>query len=306
MTPNTLPARKRMLPIERFAGVAPQFERTDGGYFFRRDRCGPAIRVTAAERDAFAAAGMRSLWLHVAAFGIFALTAWLLLDRLLINWSENGLAALFGIVVSLIAIALYGSLRWHADAPARALAGRPHERPARDPDVADLPGYGTIIGLTMLLLFLAAIGTRQPTSFYVAFASGSVMLGIFLATRTWWTRAGLTPDQRRRAAAIKAQARANERARARANKTSRWQVLLLIVFFVLELIAIGVGIAMGVGIVVAVTGVGTDDLSFGPFMTGFLLGMVIAGLLIWPLEKLCKRWTGDSALNSFDFIPAGW
>lgn len=295
----------RRAGIDRVAALPPQFERVGNTWFFRRRGHGPAIRVSDEEYLGFMRTGLRAVVLHIVALPIFATLGWLLLARVLPDVGGTARAAIFGVVLSLIALALFGSLRRHADAPARALVQRPPERPARDPDASMQPSYGTTIGVTLLLLFLAAIGTRQPPSFYVTFASASVMFGIILFVRRLRFDGSLTAPQRER---LRQQARAEreaERAMA-ATGGSLWQGLLLLMFVVLELAFLALGVMLGVGVAQAIFGQSGEGLSFGVFMLGFFPGLALGLLLFWPLEKLCKRWTGSSAIHAFDWIPAGW
>ncbi|QNE32354.1 hypothetical protein F1C10_10625 [Sphingomonas sp. NBWT7] len=298
----------RRAGIDRVAALPPQFERVGDTWFFRRRGHGPAIRVSDDEYAGFMRTGLRAVMLHVVALPIFATLGWLLLARVLPDIGGTGRAALFGVVLSLIALALFGSLRHYADAPARLLAHRPPERPARDPDASMQPSYGTIVGVTLVLLFLAAVGTRQPPGFYVTFASVSVMFGLILFVRRLRFDGSLTAPQRERlqqqARAARA-ARAAERARA-TKGASLWQGLLLLVFVGLELAFLALGVVIGVGVAQAIFGQSGEGLSFGIFMFGFFPGLALGLLLFWPLEKLCKRWTGSSAIHAFDWIPPGW
>ena len=300
--PGNLPPRRRAIAIERVIGAAPQFERIDGGYLYRRDGHGPAIRVTAEEHDALTAGHGKILLLHAAALGVFGWLGWLVTQALLPRSGEAVVAAAFGVVLSLIALALYLSLRRYADAPWRALRHRPPERPARDPDASRQPAYRTIAGLVLLLLFLAAIGTRQPATLYVTMAVMAVMLGLFLTVRRWRFGARLTPEQRRHVAAEAAR----ERAARRSIPGRRWRIALLLLFVLVEAILLLAGVVIGIGIVQGATGATSDTMTFGLFMIGFLLGMALGGLIVWPVDRLCKRWTGESAAGVLDFIPAGW
>ena len=84
-----------------------------------------------------------------------------MLERLLPGWSNNAIAVVFAVVLSLIGLPLFGSVRHHADAPTRTLAGRPALAPASDPDDRTQPSDGSIGCLAVMLLFLAAIGTFE-------------------------------------------------------------------------------------------------------------------------------------------------
>ncbi|WP_144037090.1 hypothetical protein [Sphingomonas sp. TZW2008] len=275
------------------------------GWLFRRHGHGPALPLSDQECAAFQREGWRSVLLHSAALPLLGWLAWLVLERMLPTWSTNAIALIFGVVISLIALALFGSIRNAADAPARRLASRAPVRPAREPDDAMQPSYATIIGLTMGLLFLAAIGTQRTASFYIAFASASVMLGIILAVRRWLFDNRLTALQREQLRARADEQRAARRVEKHAGR-SWWKGALLLGFVVVELIFLAGGVLAGIAIVLAISGQTSEQLTFGLFMTGFLPGLALGALAFWPLERLCKRWTGASAVHAFDWIPAGW
>lgn len=295
----------RRAGIDRVAGLPPQFERLERDWLFRRHGHGPAIRVSDDEYAAFMRRGLRAIVLHGVALVVFGGLAWLLAERLLPGFGDHARALVFGVALSLIALALYGSLRHQADAPARALAHRPPERPARDPDASMQPDYSTIVVLVLFLLFVAAIGTRQPTSFYIVFAVVAVMLGVFLAIRRQRFDRILTVVQRERLRDQRVAAREIERTRWQ-EPGVLWKGALLLVFIALELVLLVGGVLLGVGIAQAIAGQTSEDAGFGVFILGFLPGLAFGGLLFWPLEKLCKRWTGHSAVHAFDWLPPSW
>jgi hypothetical protein len=303
---TTLPPHERVVPIDTFAGVATQFERNDGGYLFRRGGCGPAVRVSVAERDAFTQRARWSVAIHAVALGICGYAGWLGASRILGAGGEIVVAIGFGIVLSLIALVLYGSLRWNADGPGRAFAGRPVERPACDPDFRDRPGYGMILGTTLALLVLAAMGTQQPAGFYVTFATVAVMAGLFLAVRKIWFDSGLTPEQRRRAKAVARQEADDARPRRNGKPVSGWIGLLQLFLALFQIAAIFGGFVLGMGIVTEIAGTTADTASGPGLWIAIGAGVIVAGLFGWGVERLCKRWTGESALGTFDFIPPGW
>lgn len=303
---NKLPARTRIMPIHRWAGVVTQFERTNGGYLFRRHGCGPAVFVTPPERDRFAAAGMRALLIHAAAFAFAAGIIWLVVGRVLAEHGDTMRAIVFGIVASLSAMALYASQQSYADAPGRALAHRPIVQPARDPDFTTRQSYGGIIATTLLLLFLAAIGTEQPASFYIVVATCAVMLGLFLAVRRWLFDAGLSATQRRQADQVERELAAKTMARAKANPQTGGQVVLLLAFVVGQLVVLLCTMLIGVATAAAIVGQSSEQLTFGVFMIGFVGGLALGGLLMVPLDRLCKRLTGSSASDSFSWLPMNW
>lgn len=291
----------RRIGIDRIAGLPPQFESLRSGWVFRRHGHGPALPLSEAEHAGFVREGVRAVLLHAVALPVFGWLAWLMLARMLPGWSINLRAALFGIVLALIGLALHLSLRHRADAPARALAGRQPVAPARDPDDATQPSYVTIIALTLWLLFLAAVGTRQPTGFYLAFASAGLMLGLFLAIRRWRFQHGLTPAQRQRLRDTHQTERRERRAGRR-----WWQTPLFLLFVLVELILVAAIVIVALAIVAGITGQSIADIGFGPFMIGFLLGILLACFAIGPLDRLCQRWTGHSTRHAFDWWPVNW
>ena len=243
--------------------------------------------------------------LHGVALVVFGYLAWLMLDRLLPGPGDTTRALVFGVVLSLIALGLYGSLRHHADAPTRALAHRSPDLPARDPDASMQPDYSTIVMVVLFLLFAAAIGTRQPRDIHIVVAVVAVLTGVFLAIRRRRFDRVLTVAQRERLRDQRIAARETQRTYRR-QPGAVWRGALLLVFVGIELAMLSGGILLGVGIAQAIAGPTSGNAGFGVFMLGFLPGLAIGGLLFWPLERLCKRWTGHSAVHAFDGIPPGW
>ncbi len=293
------------VPIDSLAGVAAQFEPVEGDYHFRRGGCGPAVRASAAERDAYTQRARWSVAIHAVALCLCGYAGWLAVDTTLGDRGEIVEAIGFGIILSLIALLLYASLRWNADAPGRALAGRPVERPARDPDFRDRPGYGTILGLTLGLLFLAAIGTQQPAGFYISFATVAVMTGLFLAAHKLWFDSGLTSEQRRRATAVARQEEEEARRAAGGKPMSRWIGVLILLLSLIQIVAMGGGLMLGMAIVTTASG-STEFPSGGTLWIAIGMGVVVAALFGWLVERLCRRWTGESAIDTFGNIPIGW
>jgi hypothetical protein len=297
----------RRAGIDRFAGLPPQFERSGNDWLFRQHGYGPAIKIGDDEYAALMRAGLRAIVLHALALPVFGWLGWLVIERLLPDWSINALAAVFGVIVSLIGLALFGSLRHRAEAPARAFIDRSPVAPARDPSDAAQPGYATIVTITALLLVAAALGTQQPPAFYIAFASASVMLGLILMVRRFRFEAALTVIQRERLREQRAAEYQREMAKARTQPDGHWwQLPLLLLFVALELIFLAMGVLICVAIVVAITGEPSSGMSFGQFVIGFLPGLALGYFLFQPLERLCKRWTGASAIHAFDWLPPSW
>ncbi|SFR96817.1 hypothetical protein [Sphingomonas jatrophae] len=297
----------RRVGIDRVAGLPPQFERSGDTWLFRRHGHGPAVRISDDEFQASMRAGLRAVLVHALVLPLFAWLGWLVLERLLPDGSVNALAALFGVVLSVIGLALFGSLRHYADAPGRAFAGRPQVAPARDPSDATQPGWTTIVALTFILLTAAALGTRQPAAFYIAFATASVMLGLILAVRRLRFDAALTVVQRERLREQRAVERQREVARlGRQPDVHWWQLPLLVLFILLQLAFLALGVIVCVGVVLGITGETSTGMSFGQFIAGFLPGLALGYVLFIPLERLCKRWTGVSAVHALDWLPPSW
>lgn len=294
--------------IDRFAGLPPQFEHTGTQWLFRRHGHGPALPLSDEEHAGFMRAGLWAVILHFVALPLSGWLAWLVLERALPGWSTNALAALFGVVLSSIALGLWGSLRHQADAPTRALAGRAAVAPSRDPSDAAQPSWTTIIAVTLVLLFMAATGTRQPPAVYIAFASASVMLGVTLALRRVNFQAGLTVAQRERLRDQARVARAAERRKVQP-EGSLWQLPLFLLFIVVELAVLVLGVAIGVTVSIGIAAIvvgPASELSFGVFIAGFIPGIILGALMNGPVDRLCKRWTGGSAAHAFDWVPPGW
>lgn len=309
MTSKTLPPNPRHMRWERYAGVTPQFERVDGGYLFRRDRCGPAIRVSIAERDAFAAAGRRALLWHVAALLVCGAAGWLAVDRLINDGGEITTAILLGIVEALIAMILYASLRWHADAPGRALAGRPIERPARDPDFAKRLDTVSIIGLMLVLPFMICLSTlsdKVSVTVQIGLISASVMLGLFLLVRRWRFNRSLSPEQRARAREVARHERVRDGAPDRHPIVALLVLLVLFVFVFAEIVAVYVGFNAGSGFVLdgARQTFATAD---GATTTGaILLGLVTALVSGGLVELISLRVIGASPFLFLWAITPNW
>lgn len=291
----------RRIGIDRIAGLPPQFEGTRDGWLFRRHGHGPALPLSEAEHAGFVREGVRAVLLHALALPVFGWLAWLMLARLLPGWGTNPRAALFGVVLALIGLALHLSLRHRADAPARALAGRRPVAPARDPDDATQPSYGTILVLMLWILFMAAVGTRQPPGFYIAFATAGLMLVLFLAIRRWRFQHRLTPAQRQRLRTAHKTERRERRAARR-----WWQTPLYLLFLLVGMILLGVIVIVALAITARITGTTIAEMGFGPFMTGFLAGILLGCFAIAPFDRLCRRWTGHSTRGAFDWWPLHW
>lgn len=309
MTSKTLPPNPRHMRWERVAGVTPQFERTDNGYLFRRDGCGPAIRVSIAERDAFAAAGRRALLLHVAAWVVCAAAGWLTVDSLMPDRQAITFAILLGIVETLIAVILYLSLRWHAVAPGRALAGRPTERPARDPDFAKRLDTVSTIGLILVLvfmIFLSSFSDRASLPIQISLATAAVMLGLFLLGRRWLSVRTLSPEQRARAAEIARQERVRSGRPDRHPLMALFLLLLLFAFVLIEIGTAYVGFNAGSRIVLE-SALQTFDTADGATTAGaILLGLVTALLSGGLIELLGRRVTGVSPFLFLWAITPAW
>lgn len=296
----------RRAGIDRVAGLPQQFARTDrGDWLFRRYGYGPAIPVSDDEYARFMRAGLRAVVVHGIALAVFGVLAWLLLARLLPDWGDNGRALVFGVVLPLIALVLHISLGHYADAPTRALAGRSPVRPACDPDDSMQPHYRSIVGFVVVLLLIAAMATRQTPATQIALASAALTIGVILAFRRLRFENYLTPPQRTHLKERRVAEAVAERNRKRQSEPL-WKSIVLILFVIVELATLGAGIVLGVGAALAVTGQTSEQAGFGVFMLGFAPGLIGGGMLFVPLERLCNRWTGYSAIQAFDWLPPSW
>lgn len=291
--------------VEKFAGLVTQFEPIDGVYHFRRQGWGAAIRVSPEEREAFVREGRRALLIHLAALPLCAVAAWLVIGRVMADHGANARAALFGCVLPVLAALLYRSWLWHADAPGRALADRPAELPPRDPDFSYRSSYRMILAGTILMLFLAAIGTQRPASFYVAVATGSVTAGLLLLVHKWRSERRLTPAQRLAASAHDRQ-HASSAAEGAERPFSLLALILLLFFIVLQLIVAICGFALGMGAVLAAAQRTADSATTFLLVLASVAGLIVGFLGGWLIERLCKRLTGVSAIGALSFIPPSW
>ncbi|TAJ92909.1 MAG: hypothetical protein EPO10_23690 [Reyranella sp.] len=112
--------------IEAFGWtMATRFEPHRRGFLYRRDRKAPPILVTAAERNAFVRAFGWHFLTHVAGFMLAVIAASMLTARFFPRGDETGGFFLMGGLLTAIGLALYLSIHWAMNAPARALAARP-------------------------------------------------------------------------------------------------------------------------------------------------------------------------------------
>lgn len=286
-------------PIDRFAGVAPQFDWTGKDYHYRRDGWGAPIPVTVAERDTFVRAARHSLLLHLVAMALGILAAVLLAARFDPEgaaWIRAGIGA---IIVSAIGLALYRSHVWSTRAPARALVNRRPVGPPGDVDVARWPGYGTILLGVFAVIVTASTQTAATPSSAVVFSIVAIVAGVTVAVMKWRFERVLTPAQRERAA----QWREAERMRHRSPPRGFVKNLLLLLFLIVEVVLV---LLIFIGVMTAsidIAGSSWEDPAAAPFLIGFLLSGVGIALALWPLEILCKRLTGTGALDAFNGFP---
>ena len=304
MSGTALPRRQRIMPLAVAAGVAPQFERTDGGYFYREDGTGPAIHVTSDERDRFVRTGMHAFLFHVLAFFLCAAAAWLVASRLLADAGRFAVAASTGIVAAIAAILLLISHDDAKRAPARALRARPAVQPPRDPDFDKSYSYGAALAgivIANLWWFTGSAGTIADRSVVGIFA---IVVGGFVILRRRRGYRQLDDAQRERAVA--AQARAQEFQRERLARAKPVNGCGLILFFIIE-VAVGLAVLFGtIVVVLGILGQTAEQPDGWIFAGAFLLGITLSCLVVSALDRLCKRWTGASALNEFNWIPADW
>ncbi|MEP9400450.1 hypothetical protein [Sphingomonas sp. VNH70] len=297
MPPNPRPDT---IPLDRYTGMARQFERTGNGHVFRRDGSGPAIPVSAEERRGFLRAGRWSAALHCAALLLVLAAALLGAEHLLPAAPGVARAAFVGLVTAGVGLLLYRSHGWYADAPARALAGRPAVGPAIDVDVTRWPTYRAIAGGTVVVMLGIVLHHRTTAASSVGLGVAAAVVGLAVAAMKWWFERGFTPRQQQAAIAR----RRAERAASPGRRLSTGRILLLILFLLVEgVLMLGAFLTVMVGIVGA-SGTNMDDPAPLPFIGGMILGFVAAGLVMWPLERLCRRWTGTTVADEFGFLWA--
>lgn len=105
--------------------MATQFEPHRKGFLYRRDRKGPPVLVTAAERNAFVRVFGWQFLAHVAGFMAAVIAAAMFTAHFFPRGDETGGFFLMGGLLLGIGLALFMSIKWAMHAPARALAGRP-------------------------------------------------------------------------------------------------------------------------------------------------------------------------------------
>jgi len=294
----TLFRRSDILPLDRYTGMARQFESVAGGHVFRRDGSGPAIPVSADERTGFLHTGRWSALFHTAALLLVLAAALLGAEYLYPAASSFAQAAFVGLVTASVGLLLYRSHGWYADAPARALAGRPAVAPAIEVDVTRWPTYGTIAGGTIVVMIGIVLHHRTTATSSVGLSVAAVVVGLGVAIMKWWFERDFTAGQKRAAV----ERRRAERVASPAKRMSGWRILLLILFLIVEaVLMLGVFMSVMLGIIAA-SGTNPDDPAPLPFIGGMILGFVAAGLVMWPLEKLCRRWTGTTVSDEFNFL----
>jgi hypothetical protein len=102
---------------------AAQFEPDGGGYIYRKDYAGEAIRVSAAERDAFVAAFHRWLVVQILALIVGVVAVIFLVAR---SHFGRGSDPVLWLIIGTSAVTGLSVVGWQVcwDAPARALADR--------------------------------------------------------------------------------------------------------------------------------------------------------------------------------------
>ncbi|OWK32867.1 hypothetical protein [Sphingomonas mucosissima] len=296
MSRDPLSSASRAGPFDKLAGVAAQFEPAGDGYLYRQDGWGPGIPVTLLERDAFVRAGARDLLLHLAALALCVVAAWLAAVRVTSGADDVVGAVVFATFASAAAILLLISHEWHRRAASRAMAAR---RPAAPPRTAPGggAGYGTIAGVMAIALLWLFTGTIGTTAYRAFFAVSVLLIGMFLIVRRWLARRRLTPSQRRAATPLR---------RASAEPASVGAGCAMLLFFLLETVA-GIFALFGtVALVLRLAGQPIEDPNGWVFAIGFLLGGAVAYAAMRMIDRLCKRWTGLSAMDAFSWLPVHW
>jgi hypothetical protein len=115
----------------RREGFAAQFAGEGDGFLYRRNQKGPAIAVSAEERDAFVAAFSRWMDIQMLVVLVGGITAVVLAYVIFPLLAYPMVAITIGVSVILAAVLVGLKLAW--DAPARALATRPVAAPALSP-----------------------------------------------------------------------------------------------------------------------------------------------------------------------------
>lgn len=295
MPRSSLSPASRAGPLDKLAGVAAQFEPTADGYLYRQDGWGPGIPVTLLERDAFVRAGARDLLFHLAALALCVVAAWITATRVTSGGDDVVRAVAFASFASAAAILLLISHEWHRRAPSRALTMRRPVAPPRT--VPGSAGYGTIAGvmaIALLWLFTGTIGTAAYRAF---FAASALLIGMFLIGRRWLARRRLTPAQRRAATVSR---------RANAERPSVGAGCAMLIFFLLETVVGMVALFGTIALVLRLAGQPIEDPNGWVFTIGFLLGGASAYAAMRMIDRLCKRWTGLSAIDAFSWIPVHW
>ncbi len=297
MARTTSPFRQNPGPFDKMAGIAAQFERSGDGFVYRRDGHGPAIPVSREEHDAFVRAGARATMYHLAALALCVAAAWLVATRVTVGADAIVFALVFATFSSAAAALLLVSHDWHRVAPARALSGRSAIRPPRARDGG--AGYGTIAGvmaIAVLWLFTGSIGTPAFRTF---FAMSALLIGAFLVARRLLARRHLNPAQRKQAAAAK-------RATATATTAAIGAGCAMLLFVLVETVVGGAALFGTLALVLKIAGEPLSDPNGWVFAAGFLLGGGLAYLVMRRIDRLCRRWTGLSAIDAFDWLPVHW
>ncbi len=288
--------RARIWPIDRFSGMARQFRWTgaDTGYVFRRDGTGAAIPVTDAERAGYLRSGRWSLLVHAIVLGLVVWAALLASQYFYPAAPTTARAASVALIASCVGLVLYRSHGWYVDAPARTLADRAPVAPAEEIDVTRWPSYGTIAATVLGVIIAILLHYRSTAVSIVGVSVAAIVVGMGVAAMKWWFERGFTPRQRERAAAHRAVPRP-----IAGRPMGWWQVVLLFLFVVLEMIVGLIAFVLPMMTVIGASGTNIDDPAPIPFIGGMVLGFVCLFFALWPLEKLCKRWTGTSTQDAF-------
>ncbi|MEP9401036.1 hypothetical protein [Sphingomonas sp. VNH70] len=159
-----------------------QFEADEGSVVFRKSMTGPPIRVSAAERDAFAAAFVnrvkRLMWALMVATLLLCVVPVLAMPDAT-NDERNVIVA---VGLSAILTACLGSGYWAWTAPARALARRPVAGPARTKrEVRERALAQVTYGqLALALLVAAIVAVSDGFSLWRGLLGGVVAVGAMI------------------------------------------------------------------------------------------------------------------------------
>jgi len=182
-------------------GFAAQFVREGDGFLYRRNQKGPAIAVSAEERDAFVAAFSRWMDIQMLVVLVGGIVAVVLAFVVFPLFAYPMVAITIGVGVVLGAVLIGLKLAW--DAPAKALASRSVVAPALSRaeahrvDIATSSWSEIVAQALVSSLLLIEFGSHPNTEPWAlsGLAVGVVGLGHAALRAYWKFRVGKTPTQ---------------------------------------------------------------------------------------------------------------